>query len=71
VFKHVRVSAVALMKIVMHARKSLAPRTEDDLEAAGFLLGHAEDNIIYVMDAVPCLLDDCSNVHCTFGPKTN
>jgi len=63
VFKNVRVSAVALMKMVMHCKKSLAPRAEDDLEAGGYLLGHVDDGVIYVMDAVPCLLDGCSNVH--------
>jgi COP9 signalosome complex subunit 5 len=68
-FKTVKCSAVALMKMVMHAKASLAPRPEDDLEAGGYLVGHIEDDVIYVMDAVPVLLDSCSNVHCEFGDK--
>ena len=63
----VKCSAVALIKMVMHAKKSLAPKAEDDLEAGGYLLGHVENDIIYVVDAVPVLLDDCSNVHVDMG----
>jgi len=63
----VKCSAVALIKMVMHAKKSLAPKAEDDLEAGGYLLGHVENDIIYVVDAVPVLLDDCSNVMVSLG----
>lgn len=55
----------------MHVKMSLAPREEDDLEAGGYLIGHVQDDVIWVMDAIPVLLDDCSNVHCDFGDKAN
>ena len=55
------------MKIIMHAKKRIASRAEDDLEAGGYLIGHVAEGIIYVMDAVPVVLDDCSNVHITLG----
>lgn len=39
--------------MVMHAKSGLAMREEDDLEVAGVLEGHVEDDTIWVMDVIP------------------
>lgn len=52
-FKNVRISSVALLKLVLHARSGCAaiPGTAPDYEVMGLLLGKIEKNTIIVTDA--------------------
>ena len=45
-FKHIKISALALLKMVMHARSG------GNLEVMGLLLGKVDGNTMVVMDGV-------------------
>jgi len=51
-FTHVKISGIALLKMLIHARDglSLVPGKDKDLEVMGLLLGKIEDHTIVVMD---------------------
>jgi len=51
-FKHVKISGIALLKMLIHARDglSLIPGKDQDLEVMGLLLGKIEGTTIVVMD---------------------
>ena len=52
-FKHTKISAVALIKMVMHSKSGLGVRSADDVEVMGALQGYPAGDTMYVMDAVP------------------
>ena len=51
-FKHVKISAVALIKMVMHSKSGLGGPT-GDVEVMGVMQGYPVGDTMYVMDAIP------------------
>ena len=51
-FNHVKISAVALIKMVMHAKSGVG-RPNGDVEIMGVLQGYPLGRTMYVMDVVP------------------
>lgn len=66
-FKHVKISSMALLKLLLHARSACAGESKDGrtLEVMGMLLGKTDGNTFIIIDSLPIKKGDEAAVQLT------